>query len=264
MFLSRWRYYVRSIPALFLGVKNWPAMLALFLKLPITTPLLIHLRSRLHFKVRTAMDVWIIKETCLDRDYERVGVPLQAGWTVVDIGAGLGDFTVYASRAVAHGMVYAIEPSPDSLQLLHENVALNGCTNVKAFPYAISSTDQGLSLDVGSGVAVKYHTIGTEATSTDTTVQVQGKTLRVFFMEQTIKRCDFLKMDCEGAEFDILLNVDPAVLQCIQHLCLEYHNGVTPFSHIDLMKHLMDHGFQVRRIPNPAHQTIGFLYATRR
>ena len=54
--------------------------------------MIIRLRgSGLQFRVRTAMDVWVIKETCLDRDYE-YGMVLQDNWTIIDIGAGLGDF----------------------------------------------------------------------------------------------------------------------------------------------------------------------------
>ena len=76
------------------------------------------------------MDAWIVKETNLDRDYEVHGTAIQDGWIVVDIGAGLGDFTVFAARRTPHGRVFAYEPAPDSVALLEQNLGLNGIRNV--------------------------------------------------------------------------------------------------------------------------------------
>lgn len=56
------------------------------------------LRNGQQVKVRSLMDIWIVKETCLDKDYEVNGVPIADGWQVVDIGAGLGDFVLSAAN----------------------------------------------------------------------------------------------------------------------------------------------------------------------
>jgi hypothetical protein len=72
MRLSALVYYARSIPKILLGVKPLPQAVGLFLGRSLTQPLTITLRaSGLKYRVRTAMDVWIIKETILDRLYER-------------------------------------------------------------------------------------------------------------------------------------------------------------------------------------------------
>jgi hypothetical protein len=113
-----WWYYLVSMLTLLRGLKNWPLAGALLARWPVRQPVVELRPSGLRFRVRTFMDVWIIKETCLDRDYERVGTDLQDGWNVVDIGAGLGDFTVYAARRCPHGTVYAYEPFPESFALL--------------------------------------------------------------------------------------------------------------------------------------------------
>lgn len=64
---SRLRYYLKSIYTLFFGVKNRSTLLAVMLRLPIKRPAVLHLENGLVFRVRTAMDVWIIKETWLSR-----------------------------------------------------------------------------------------------------------------------------------------------------------------------------------------------------
>ena len=94
MLLSRWWYYLTSIPTLMLGIRNWPTMLACFLHLPVRRPFVLELRNGLCFWVRTPMDIWIIKEVCLDHQYEHASTEFQDGWIVLDVGAGLGEFAI--------------------------------------------------------------------------------------------------------------------------------------------------------------------------
>lgn len=267
MLLFRWRYYLASIPTLLLRIKNWPTVLALFLGLPVKTPLIIELRpTGVRLKVRSRMDVWIIKETCLDGDYERHGTLIQPGWTVIDIGAALGDFAVCVARRHPDSRVYAFEPSPESYVLLGENLARNGVTNVTTFQQAVGAQAGPMRLNMAAGAAVKYSTASGgatqgAATGGDMMVEVEGVTLDGVFATLGLDRCDFLKMDCEGGEYDILMHASAATLGKIRHICLEYHDGVTEYSHQDLMTVLRAHGFTVTAAPNPAHRAIGFLYA---
>jgi FkbM family methyltransferase len=265
MSLSRWRYYLSSIPTLLFRFRNLPLILAAFLGLPLRKPFLIRLKNGCQFKVRGAMDIWIIKETVLDRDYEVHGVPIEDGWTVFDIGAGLGDFAISVARRHPNCRVYAYEPFAESLMLLHANLALNGVTTVRAFPYAIGAGAGQLQLQTSSGIAVKHSTAqAAPVVSSAAGIEVQSKTLAQVFEELNLDHCDFLKMDCEGAEYDILLTCSPDTLDKIRHISLEYHDGVTRFSHRDLADFLQRAGFDVRTTPNPAHHEIGFLSAVNR
>jgi FkbM family methyltransferase len=206
------------------------------------------------------MDAWIVKETNLDRDYEVYGTAIQDGWIIVDIGAGLGDFTVFAARRTPHGRVFAYEPAPDSAALLDENLRQNGLKNVDVFPYAVSRENGELRLDISGGVAVQYRTVG------DTNPEGDKITVRSVALADVLSglpggACDFLKMDCEGAEYDMLLNLDEAALKRIRRICLEYHEGVTPYSHTDLEKHFLARGWNVRTSPSRVRRELGFLYA---
>jgi hypothetical protein len=42
---------------------------------------------------------------------------------------------------------------------------------------------------------------------------------------------------------------------------MEYHDGVTPFSHADLLRHFQQLGFQTQRFPSPVLPDEGFIYA---
>ncbi len=257
--MSRLRYYASSIPVLLRGIQNWPQLPLLIGRQPDRKPFELVLRNGLRFKIRTLMDAWIVKETCLDRQYEQAGVSLVDGWTIIDVGAAFGDFAVSVAKQFPNSTVYAFEPYERSFALLQENIALNGVNNVRPLPVAVANESATLLLQLMSREAVQHSTAA--QSPGHTTLEVQSMTLRRVFEEFQLERCDFLKMDCEGAEFDILLNMDAELLTKIRHVCLEYHDGVTGYSHKDLVAFFEAHGFVVRLTPNPVHAELGFLYA---
>lgn len=258
MFFSRWRYYLSSIPTLLLNAQQPVATASRFAKQG-QWPFVWRLRNGLEFTVRSAMDMWIIKETCLDGFYERYSTALQDGWSIIDIGAALGDFAIHAARLCPHSRILAFEPAPDSFELLQQNVARNGVTNIQAFPYAISAPGNALYLDTHSGVPVQYQTVAQPGGQ-------QGAALPTYSLEQVLDQhglaqCDYIKMDCEGAEYTILFGADPGTIRRVRHWCMEYHDDVTEWTHRDLIAFFERNGFTTRRTPNPAHTEIGWLYA---
>ncbi len=260
--LSRWKYYISSIPTLLLRIRQWPLVLAVFLGLPVRRPFTIKLETGCRFKVRTAMDIWIIKETCLDRDYERDAVEIENGWTVLDIGAGFGDFAICVARRKPDCAVLAFEPLPESFAMLKENLALNRVANVRPFSQALAGRAGTLFLYTTTGLSGQHRTALQDAEAGGSAIPVEAITLEQAFDQFSIERCDFLKMDCEGAEYEILFAASKAALSRIGHIAMEYHDGVTPHTHEDLVQFLEGHGFRVRTRPNPAHRELGFLYAS--
>lgn len=263
MKLSKWLYYLSSIGTLAIGMKNWWTMTAAFLNLPIKRPFLIVLRNGLQFEARTGLDVWVIKESCLDRDYEHQSVQIQDGWTIIDIGAALGDFAIHAARKTPSGRVYAYEPAHDSFQLLQRNIMRNQTHNVETFPYAVNGTGDPMVLDTGEGNLALYKTISANGSEHEKNGKVDAVTLDQVFSLLKLNHCDFLKIDCEGGEYDLLFHTSDSTLLKLRHICLEYHEGVTEFTHHDLVQFFENKGFMVRHTPNPVHEEIGFLYAYR-
>ncbi|MBC7233422.1 MAG: FkbM family methyltransferase [Chloroflexi bacterium] len=261
LLLSRWRYYLSSIPTLLFGIENWPRMIAAFLGLPPAQPFVIALRNGCRFKVRTRMDIWIIKEICLDRQYEKASLEIGNNWTIIDIGAGLGDFAIHVAKEHPSATIYAYEPFPQSFALLQENLRLNQVENVRAFPYALCAHTGPARFHIASE-AVAHSTAAPQNGMSGECIEVPGITLDQLFAALQLSKCDYLKMDCEGAEYEILFQTKPETLQRIRHLCLEYHEGTSGFSHQDLVRFLTNRGFQVVKItPCPAHRHLGLLYA---
>jgi len=257
--IRRLRYYLASIPTLLKYVENWYILPTLAFR---KQPAIIVLRTGHRFKVRSLMDAWIVKETCLDHDYEANSVPIENGWTILDIGAGIGDFSISVAKEHPQCQVYAFEPFPSSFHLLQENLELNHITNVTAFPIAVGPA-VGKGLLATTGEAVQHTTTHSLLPNTITTVEVQVLSLEALLRLNNLRGCDFLKMDCEGCEFEALLHASPQTLAGIRHICLEYHDKATSYSHSDLVHYLQSHGFQTRITPNPVHHHLGLLYAGR-
>jgi FkbM family methyltransferase len=243
-------------------MKNPLEIIRLFLGFPVSHPIIIELKDGSRYAVRSAMDAWVLKETCLDKDYERFGDPIEGDWNVIDVGAGLGDFAI--SVGLSHPLVkiYAFEPFSESYSLMLENINLNQVENVIAYPYAVSAEAGIRNLLTVSGVAVQHSTAKTEETVDGNEYErVDCVGLDWLFVEHRMDRCDLLKVDCEGGEYEIFFQMDELILKRIARISLEYHDQVTPYNHQDLERYLESHGFKVKTHPNPVHSLLGFMYA---
>jgi FkbM family methyltransferase len=261
MRLRKLLYYLASLRTLVGDVQNWPVLFWDLMGLPIGRPYLMKLRDGVRFQVTSFMDAWIVKETYLDHTYERYGVALQPDWTVLDIGAFLGDFAVFAAQRVTRGRIYAFEPVPSSFQLLLQNLELNRIARVTAHPCAITGSAGPQTLYVFANHAEQNSLLPSRMAGQRATVVVEGITLRDAFDMLALDHCDLLKLDCEGAEYAILFGAPPELFSRITHICLEYHDGVTSFSHADLVRFFERLGFRVRHSPSPVQPNEGFIYA---
>ena len=262
--IRKYSYYLLSIFRLLFGFEN-PILLAkIFLNLEQPGTKIIRLRkSNLQFKVRGAMDIWSIKETFLDRFYEKYGFTLQPHWKVIDIGAGIGDYTLYAAVTQPHIHVFSFEPYPQSFALMQENLRLNMITNAQVYNDAIAAESGELILDLAGGEPLQIQSFQHQAENTEQGLPVHAFSLRDAFAMLKMESCDLLKLDCEGAEYPILFGTSQAVLDLVDHIVMEYHDNVAPYNHDDLTRFLNERGFQVQTFPNPVHSHLGYLRAAR-
>lgn len=218
------------------------------------------LRSGEIFRVRSPLDAWIVKETWVDRVYDDAGTPVQDGWTVLDVGAGIGDFAVRAAKASPSGRVYAFEPAADAFALLEENVARNGVANVVARREALGAPGEAAAVrDSGS---VRSRTV--PAASRGDPNAVPTISLDEAFARLGLATCDLLKLDVEGAEERVLLGTSAETLRRVRHVVLEVHEegeGTTRVA--ALTRRFEELGFRTRRTANPAWPRLSYLHARR-
>lgn len=259
---SKIAYYTASIVTLLTRFERPFQILAIFLGRG-HLPAEIEIKSTgLRFSVREAMDVWVIKETCVDADYLPPG-SFGTDWNVIDIGAGLGDFTVFAAVNCPDGKVFAYEPLAKSFQLLHQNLALNHVSNVEVFQQATAAVGGTMTAVSEEIEAVSTRFVSELAVASKTAAAIPVITLAEILDRLPDGRCNLMKIDCEGCEFDLLLNSPPELLSRIDRLTIETHDGFTDFSANQLAVYLGQQGFTVQQKSNPVHNYLGFIYAER-
>ena len=191
---------------------------------------LVGLRNGLRFQVRAGSgDLSIIDEVFIHRIYDRALSRIGPGHTVIDIGAHCG---VFAVAAAARGAgVICIEPMVANLRALEQNIAANSLRGaVVVRPVAVGGTSGEIELymrDIDSGGSTAFPVIHPEWVGRDDvkTVKVQCVTL-----EEVLKgvpgQCRCLKIDCEGAEYEIFAKASAEELGQVESIIMEYHpNG---------------------------------------
>ena len=139
---------------------------------------------------------------------------LRDGGTFFDIGANIGSYTLVASEQ-SHVQVVAFEPHPATVKLLSENVCLNGRRNVTVCLMALGQRDGSLWLTDYAGSSTNHSVEQHEGR----TVEVLCRRADRFCAEHAVTP-DYVKLDVEGFEFDVLTGFG-MLLDHIQLLLIE-------------------------------------------
>ena len=130
------------------------------------------------------------------------------GDIVVDIGAHMGRYTIISSKRVgANGKVVAIEAHPGNFEMLKSNIKLNQLTNVTPLNYAVYSKETKIKLylpEVESGYTIYNTIMSNRARTEDKFVEVSANTLDYLLQLNEITDVNWVKIDVEGAEFEVL------------------------------------------------------------
>jgi FkbM family methyltransferase len=187
---------------------------------------LVDRRSRVRCRC-TRLSTPVFAEVWHRRDYDVPRMQIKANDIVIDIGANQGFFTCYAAY---HGArVYAFEPFPQSFETLRENVRINGFEkNVAARAWAIGGQNGTANLiytDREGGVMNSINLAYCQKKNLDTRQQITVPcyTLAQVIEDMKIARIRLCKIDCEGAELDILKQVTEKDLRKIDSFAIEYH-----------------------------------------
>ena len=137
---------------------------------------------------------------------------LKPGMTVIDGGANMGLYTLYAARRIGRrGTVVALEPSAREFDRLAGHVRLNRLANVRCRRLALGREAGKGRLRVAAEWNAGHNTLGAfgyEATETAGVEEVDIRALDSIVVEEALERVDLVKLDLEGAEFDALLGAE--------------------------------------------------------
>jgi len=188
-------------------------------------------------------------------------LPIESKDTVVDIGANVGVFSMFAA-CITHGKVYAYEPFSDNFELLSQNIRVNNLHNIIAYNIAVSDkagSEKLLISKISSGHHLSDHNITEEL---EHYVEVPTTTLQSIMDDNNLENIDFLKLDCEGSEGAILSSTPKDYLKRLRKIAIEFHDNVSQLKHDEIQELLENFGFVVKLRWN-GKSPFGYLYAKR-
>ncbi len=158
---------------------------------------------------------------------------------ILDIGANIGAFSLLAAHTTK-ASIFALEPVPDNFKILDKNIRLNNfTTRIMPFCSALGAKNETRNI-VLSKRNMGGHSFFIPGNKT---IPVQCNTLETFLKKNNIQHVDFLKCDCEGSEYEILLNTPLSVFEKISRIAVELHDS-RDHSISDIELHLQKMGYQ--------------------
>jgi len=159
--------------------------------------------------------IWLLNENFIKEQYRWLDVE---GKDVVDVGANIGDTAIYfALKGAKH--VYAFEPYPYSYNIAKRNIKLNHLED------RITLLNEGCGKSGFVTIREDYENTG----GTDLKKFKEGKKIKIESLDEIVKRFKLkhaaLKVDCEGCEYDLILNASDEALHAFDQIIIEYHYG---------------------------------------
>jgi FkbM family methyltransferase len=150
---------------------------------------------------------------------------------ILDIGANCGIATIILARQNPNSTIYSFEPHKPTYNLLVENVKLNKLSNVKTFNLAVSDvSDKTIQLYVsplwsGANTTCSDPKSFAEYNKKESVLQeVQCISLDKIISDNNIVNIKVLKIDCEGAEFEIIYGSEKFKEGIVENIIGEFHD----------------------------------------
>lgn len=178
---------------------------------------------------------------------------------IVDIGANIGVFMTYAASMAPQAKIYCYEPNPDNYELLNSNISSNNLS------YRVSAS----CVAVGAKNGIRHLNISSDSPR-HSIIHNQQNGIKIvaecISLDEIIKRngnegIDILKMNCEGAEYEIFYNTSSDIFSRIKKIRMEFHDfNVENMNGRALESFLVRHGYTIVHY-NKYDNKSGFLWA---
>ena len=187
------------------------------------------------------------------------------GWIVLDIGAYVGIYSLWASKLVGDGFVVAFEPNPLAFRWLINNIKLNNATNIKALPCALGDdigkqklyiagenveTSSLIVNHIVNNPSGKYLIAGEYVVPVVTLDYIINRSMKI--IGKSINYIDLAKIDVEGYEMKVLKGAEETLQKgLISKFVIEVH--IDQVNTKELIKYLSDKGFVLDKVVKIDH-----------
>jgi FkbM family methyltransferase len=159
-------------------------------------------------------------EIVLRDEYRTKRIDFKAGDIVIDVGANVGITSMWLAKTHPYIKIYSFEPNFRNFKHFQKNLGLNDIQNVEAFNLAVTADGRNVKIGVDEfntgGASIYKISDGDKHVN-----ECKSINLDQFIEERGIERIKFLKMDCEGAEYEILPNFRN--WSKVEYLSIEIH-----------------------------------------
>ncbi len=143
---------------------------------------------------------------------------------VIDAGANIGAFSVFAAHLAPKGRIYCFEPTPETFAILQKNT--REYPHITLFPMALGETKKNIDLIINEG-AQAANTLADSGMLDSHSAKHFGRrvSVRVTTIDALgLERVDFIKMDAEGYEKQIIEGARHTIKTCSPLMSLSaYH-----------------------------------------
>ncbi|MBK5214578.1 MAG: FkbM family methyltransferase [Flavobacteriaceae bacterium] len=219
------------------------------------------LRNGLNFYNADSNTISIFNEVFVKKVYNRGNVKINEGDIVFDIGANVGVFSLYASQ-IKRTQVYAFEPHPKNFKILLNNVSQNKITNIECFEFALGIDNEERTLVEGHNAGGHKFSYKNASEVSKSASKVKCVTFASIQEKLNIAKIDFLKLDCEGAEGEIIKSLGKEGLKLINKMAIEFHDDNSILNHEEILEELNNSGFKTY-IKWDGKSYYGYIYANR-
>lgn len=162
----------------------------------------------------------------------------------IDIGSHIGKYSIPTAMIVGqNGSVISIEPHPETFRSLQKNIALNNVNNLVAFNLGAWNCSQKLDFYFG-GTPSEF---SIDQNNSKKSIKIQAKKMDdLVFKDLQLKRVDWIKIDAEKAEAEVLQGLEKTLITLRPKLFIEVWS-----ENVNKVKALMNkHGYDLIMVSN--------------
>ena len=236
--------------------KNWYVYPKVYWQLTNDEFAVFETKTGLKIKIRVkSTDLMALTNVWMINEYDIDSFEINPSDIIIDVGAHIGLFSLLVSQFCKTGKIFSFEPIRENFDLLVSNLELNHIENVFPFNVGISKNLGKLNLFLNNDQSA--HSIFPKGSES---ITVESTSLQKIFDGKKISSCKLLKLDCEGAEYDIIDSLPAEYLDKIQNMAIEYHLADTKPELIkNLILKIKNAGFKIKTWPH--YDDMGFLIA---
>ncbi|MFT7153916.1 MAG: FkbM family methyltransferase [Bacteroidia bacterium] len=209
------------------NVRNFPAYLLHKWGITNQHPFILHSHNGVSVEVPDRM-MHTAKEVFFTDDYkfdqiQRPVLNLSSEPIVIDVGANVGYLSAFTFTRFQKARVFSVEPIPNNLELLRRNKERNNQFNWNITEGVLSDKNESLEIqfDKADSFSTSASMYGLD--KSNHSIMVKSQTLDNLVAENGLKGIHILKLDCEGAEYDILYCLRSELLNSIAFITMETH-----------------------------------------